>query len=124
MLVERVEGFCSEAEWARAYNEINEFEVELTDAGAIVVKFWLAISRQEQLARFKEREETPYKQFKITDEDWRNRLKWDQYAEAAGDMVDRTSTSFAPWHLVAAEDKRFARVEVLRRLVERLEEAL
>ncbi|WP_186387876.1 MULTISPECIES: polyphosphate:AMP phosphotransferase [unclassified Stappia] len=124
VLVERVEGFCSEAAWSRAYNEINEFEAELADAGAIVVKFWLAISRQEQLARFKEREEVPYKQFKLTDDDWRNRLKWDHYAEAAGDMVDRTSTRLAPWHLVAAEDKRFARVEMLRQLVGRLEQAL
>ncbi len=124
VLVERVEGFCAEEAWARAYNEINEFEAELHDAGTLVVKFWLAISKQEQLARFKERQDTPYKQFKITDDDWRNRLKWEDYAQAAGDMIDRTSTSFAPWHLVSAEDKRFARVEVLRTLVGRLKEAL
>lgn len=124
VLVERVEGFCSQADWMRAYNEINEFEAELQDAGTLVVKFWLAISKQEQLARFKERQETPYKQFKITDDDWRNRLKWDAYAQAAGDMIDRTSTSYAPWHLVPAEDKRFARVEVLRTLVGRLKEVL
>ncbi len=124
VLVERVEGFCSQDDWMRAYNEINEFEAEMHDAGTLVVKFWLAISKQEQLARFKERQETPYKQFKITDDDWRNRLKWDDYARAAGDMIDRTSTSYAPWHLVPAEDKRFARVEVLRTLVERLKAAL
>lgn len=124
VLVERVEGFCSQDDWMRAYNEINEFEAEMHDAGTLVVKFWLAISKQEQLARFKERQETPYKQFKITDDDWRNRLKWDDYAKAAGDMIDRTSTSYAPWHLVPAEDKRFARVEVLRTLVGRLKDAL
>jgi polyphosphate:AMP phosphotransferase len=124
VLVERVEGFCSEADWARAYNEINRFEEELADAGALVVKFWLAISKEEQLARFKARQETPYKQFKITDDDWRNRLKWDAYALAAGDMIDRTSTTGAPWHLVSAEDKRHARVTVLKTLCKRLKAAL
>ena len=124
MLVERVEGFCSEADWARAYNEINQFEAEMARAGALVVKFWLAISKEEQLARFKARQETPYKQFKITDDDWRNRLKWDAYAQAAGDMIDRTSTTEAPWHLVSAEDKRHARVTVLKTLCKRLKAAL
>lgn len=124
VLVERVEGFCTEADWMRAYNEINEFEAELAAADTLVVKFWLAISKQEQLARFKAREETPYKQFKITDDDWRNRLKWDAYAEAAGDMIDRTSTPDAPWALIAAEDKRHARVAVVRHLVERLKDTL
>ncbi|SDU44081.1 polyphosphate:AMP phosphotransferase [Stappia sp. ES.058] len=124
VLVERVEGFCSEADWARAYNEINEFEAEMGSSGGLVVKFWLAISKEEQLARFKAREETPYKQFKITDDDWRNRLKWDAYAMAAGDMIDRTSTAGAPWHLVSAEDKRHARVTVLKTLCKRLKAAL
>lgn len=124
LLVERVEGFCSEADWMRAYNEINAFEQELSDAGIVVAKFWLAISENEQLARFKAREETAYKQFKITDEDWRNRLKWDAYAAAAGDMIDRTSTTAAPWRLVAAEDKYFARIDVLKTLCKRLKKAL
>ncbi|MBA5778860.1 polyphosphate:AMP phosphotransferase [Stappia sp. F7233] len=124
VLVERVEGFCSEADWMRAYNEINAFEQELTDAGIVVAKFWLAISEDEQLARFKAREETAYKQYKITDEDWRNRLKWDAYAEAAGDMVDRTSTSAAPWRLVASQDKLFARIDVLKTICKRLKAAL
>ncbi|WP_029058219.1 polyphosphate:AMP phosphotransferase [Stappia stellulata] len=124
VLVERVEGFCSEADWARAYNEINAFEADLQEAGTLVVKFWLAISKEEQLARFEARQETPYKRFKITDEDWRNRLKWDAYATAAGDMIDRTSTAGAPWHLVSAEDKRHARVTVLKTLCKRLKAAL
>ena len=124
VLVERVENFCSEADWLRAYNEINAFEAELAEAGIVVVKFWLATSAEEQLRRFKEREETSYKQYKITDEDWRNRLKWDHYAAAAGDMVDRTSTEYAPWTLVAAENKYHARVMVLKTLCERLKAAL
>jgi len=124
VLVERVEGFCSEADWLRAYNEINEFEAELREADTLVVKFWLATSKEEQLARFKAREETPYKQFKITDEDWRNRLKWDDYAMAAGDMIDRTSTHYAPWELISAEDKRHARVQVLKRMCKRLKAVL
>jgi polyphosphate kinase 2 (PPK2 family) len=124
VLVERVEGFCSKADWLRAYNEINAFEAELAEAGIVVVKFWLAISSEEQLRRFKERKETSYKQYKITDEDWRNRLKWDQYAAAAGDMVDRTSTEYAPWTLVAAENKYHPRVMVLQTLYDRLKAAL
>ena len=124
VLVERVEGFAGHDDWLRAYNEINEFEQELTDFGYIVCKFWLAISEDEQLRRFKAREDTAYKQHKITDEDWRNRLKWDQYAIAAGDMVDRTSTHYAPWTLVSSENKRHARVEVLKTICERLEEKL
>jgi len=124
VLVERVEGFCSEADWLRAYNEINDFEAQLDAAGTLVVKFWLATTSEEQLRRFKERQDTPYKRYKITDEDWRNRGKWDAYAQAVGDMVDRTSTAYAPWTLVAAEDKNFARVRVLRTLCERIEAAL
>ena len=93
VLVERVEGFCSEADWLRAYNEINAFEAELAEAGIVVFKFWLATSAEEQLRRLKEREETSYKQYKITDEDWRNRLNGIEYAAAAGDMVDRTASA-------------------------------
>ncbi|MCB1907123.1 MAG: polyphosphate:AMP phosphotransferase [Rhodocyclaceae bacterium] len=124
VLVERIEGFCSEADWTRAYAEINEFEAQLVDNGAVVIKFWLAISKDEQLRRFKEREEVEFKRFKITEEDWRNREKWDAYSEAVCDMVDRTSTDIAPWTLVEANDKRFARVKVLRTICERLEAAL
>ncbi|MBK9521512.1 MAG: polyphosphate:AMP phosphotransferase [Rhodocyclaceae bacterium] len=124
VLVERVEGFCSEADWLRAYSEINDFEHDLTDSGAIVVKFWLQISADEQLRRFKERQKIEVKQFKITDEDWRNREKWDDYHRAVCDMVDRTSTGEAPWTLVEANNKDFARVKVLRTVCQRLSAAL
>ena len=122
VLVERVENFCPEADWRRAYGEINDFEAEMSDAGAIVVKFWLAIDKDEQETRFKAREETGYKRYKITDEDWRNREKWDDYAAAVCDMVDHTSTSAARWTLVEANDKYHARVKVLKTICERLEE--
>ncbi len=124
VLVERVEGFCSEADWQRAYAEINDFEHELREAGAVVVKFWLQTSRDEQLKRFKEREKIEFKRFKITEEDWRNRDKWDAYQAAVCDMVERTSTGSAPWTLVEANDKNFARVKILRTVCERLEAAL
>lgn len=124
VLVERVEGFCSEADWLRAYAEINDFEHQMVEAGAVVVKFWLQISAEEQLKRFKEREATEFKRFKITAEDWRNREKWDAYAGAICDMVDRTSTGLAPWTLVEANDKNYARVKVLKTICERLEAAL
>ena len=124
VLVERVEGYAGHDDWLRAYNEINEFERELASFGYLVFKFWLAISEDEQLRRFKAREEIAYKQHKITDEDWRNRLKWDQYAIAAGDMIDRTSTHYAPWTLVSSEDKRHARIKVLTTICDRLEDAL
>jgi polyphosphate kinase 2 (PPK2 family) len=124
VLVERVEGFCSEADWLRAYAEINDFEHQLAGAGVIVVKFWLQISAEEQLRRFKEREATDFKRYKITEEDWRNREKWDAYDAAVCDMVDRTSTGLAPWTLVEANDKNFARVKVLQTVCERLEMAL
>jgi polyphosphate kinase 2 (PPK2 family) len=124
VLVERVEGYASEPEWLRAYGEINEFEEELARDGIVVVKFWLATSKEEQLRRFQEREKIPFKQFKITADDWRNREKWDAYAQAVSDMVDRTSTPFAPWTLVEAEDKHWARVKVLRTICDRLERAL
>ncbi len=124
VLVERVEGFASEAEWLRAYGEINEFEEELADSGVVVVKFWLAIGKDEQLRRFEARAASPLKQFKITDEDWRNREKWDAYSQAVNDMVDRTSTPRAPWVLVPSEDKGWARVKVLKTLCQRLEAVL
>lgn len=124
VLVERVEGFCSEADWLRGYSEINDFEHEIMDAGVIVVKFWLQISQEEQLRRFKEREQIEFKRFKITDEDWRNREKWDKYQQAICDMVERTSTGEAPWTLVEANDKNYARVKILRTLCQRLESAL
>lgn len=124
VLVERVEGFCNEADWMRAYSEINEFEEQLDERGVIVVKFWLQVSKEEQLRRFKEREATGFKRYKITDEDWRNREKWPRYMEAVTDMIDRTSTEIAPWTLVEAEDKRYARIKVLKTIVERIENIL
>ena len=124
VLVERVEGFCAETDWLRAYTEINDFEHDLADAGVIVAKFWLQISQEEQLKRFKEREKIEFKRFKITEEDWRNREKWDAYQQAICDMVDRTSTGTAPWTLVEANDKGYARVKILRTICERLEAEL
>jgi polyphosphate:AMP phosphotransferase len=124
VLVERVEGFCGESDWMRGYHEINDFEEQLTQAGAIVVKFWLAITAREQLKRFRAREKTSYKRYKITDEDWRNRKKWPAYERAVGDMIDRTSTDHSPWHVVASDDKLFSRIEVLERLCDRLDRAL
>jgi polyphosphate:AMP phosphotransferase len=123
-LVERVEGLCSVTDWMRAYDEINQFEEQLTTAGAVVVKFWLQISPSEQLRRFREREKTPFKRFKITADDWRNRTKSKDYAAAVGDVVDRTSTEIAPWTLVEAEDKNYARIKILKDIVKRLEAAL
>jgi AMP-polyphosphate phosphotransferase len=124
VLVERVEKFCSQADWMRGYEEINAFEDQLAESGAIVVKFWMAITPQEQLRRFEERKATPHKNFKITEEDWRNRKKWPLYEGAVADMLDRTSTDVAPWDVVASDDKLFSRVEVLRHLCERIEAAL
>lgn len=124
VLVERVEGFCSVLDWMRAYGEINDFEERLSDFGIVVAKFWLSISKDEQLQRFQEREKTAFKRFKITEEDWRNREKWDQYVDAVCDMVDRTSNEDAPWTLVEANDKYHARVKVLKTLCERIEAAL
>jgi len=124
VLVERVEGFCSEDDWIRAYNEINDFEDQLVRNDTILVKFWLHISKDEQLVRFREREKTGFKRFKITEEDWRNRNKWDAYERAVCNMVDRTSTEIAPWTLVEANDKSFARVKVLKTLCEKIGEAL
>lgn len=124
VLVERVEGFCSVADWMRAYSEINDFESQLNRHKIIVVKFWLAISEEEQLRRFKEREKIGFKRFKITEEDWRNRKKWKEYEHAVCDMVDHTSTDIAPWTLVEANDKNFARIKILKTLSQRIEAAL
>lgn len=124
VLVERIEDFCDEAAWMRAYGEINDFEDALIRHGTMVVKFWLAISKDEQLKRFNEREKVPFKRFKITDEDWRNRKKWDRYERAVCDMVDRTSTAAAPWTLVEADNKLFARIKVLQTICDTLEHGL
>ena len=124
VLVERIEGFCTEAEWKRAYREINEFERQLVDFGMIMVKFWLHISSEEQLRRFEEREQILYKQWKLTDEDWRNRDKHPQYEAAVEDMLLKTSTVTAPWTVVEANDKWYARVKALRTLVETLSREL
>jgi len=124
VLVERVEGFAAEDEWKRAYAEINEFEEQLTDGGIVLLKFWVHITQDEQLARFKAREETPHKRWKLTDEDWRNREKWDDYEMAVNDIVEHTSTKHAPWVLVEGNDKRFSRIKVLKTYCARLENAL
>jgi len=124
VLVERVEGFASPAEWRRSYREITHFERQLTEHGVVVTKFWLHLSQEEQLRRFEERQQTPWKLHKITDEDWRNRDKWDAYAQAVGDMVTRTTSAEAPWVIVPGDDKRFARVQVVKTLTTRLEDAL
>ena len=124
VLVERVEGFAPVADWSRSYQEINEFEEQLSDHGILVNKFWIHISQEEQLRRFKERQKIAYKQYKITDEDWRNRKQWEPYKLAVNDMVARCSTEFAPWTLVAGNDKKFARIQILKTIVNRLEQAL
>ena len=124
VLVERVEGFATPEEWQRAYAEINAFEEQLTEFGTIVLKFWLALSPEEQLRRFREREETPYKQYKLTEEDWRNRDRWDSYEAAACDMIEKTSTEAAPWTLVEANNKEWARVKVLSTVTRHLGKAL
>jgi polyphosphate kinase 2 (PPK2 family) len=121
VLVERVEGFALENEWQRAYGEINAFEEQLTDFGVIVHKFWLAISPEEQLERFRDRQQTPYKQYKIGPDDWRNRARWDSYIAAACEMIEKTGAKSAPWTLIEANDKKFARLKVLRTIVKRLE---
>jgi len=124
VLVERVEGFCSEEAWRRAYNEINDFEEQLTRHGIVLCKFWLHITSEEQLARFKARGEIDYKKWKLTDEDWRNRSKWGEYEQAVNEMVERTSTRSAPWTLVEANSKSFARVKVMHTVADALEKAL
>ncbi|MEO8359626.1 MAG: polyphosphate:AMP phosphotransferase [Vicinamibacteria bacterium] len=124
VLVERVEGFAREDEWRRAFQEINEFEDQLVDHGMMVTKFWVHISKDEQLRRFKERQKTEFKQYKITDEDWRNRKQWDAYESAINEMIVRTGTRGAPWVIVAGNDKRYARIQVLETVCRRLEKVL
>jgi len=124
VMVERIEGFATEEEWRRAYQEINEFEHALARFGTVVAKFWIHISPDEQLRRFQERQSIPHKQWKITDEDWRNRDKWEKYYMAVGEMIQRTSTSYARWHIVEGDCKLWARVRALRTLVEAVESAL
>ena len=120
VMVERIEGFCSQAEWRRAYREINQMEQNLTDHGVIVLKFWLQIDKDEQERRFNERMEDPEKQWKITDEDWRNREKWDEYVKAVDEMILRTSTTYAPWTIVEADSKYYARIKILETVVRAL----
>ena len=123
VMVERLEGFCSENDWQRAYNEINEFEKELDDWGAVIIKFWVQIDKDTQLARFTDRQNTPEKQWKITEEDWRNREKWDLYEGAVDEMLEKTNTSFAPWYVLESNDKKYARIKALEIVIERLEKA-
>lgn len=124
VMVERLEGFCRENDWQRAYNEINEFERELADWGAVIIKFWVQIDKDTQLARFNERQNTPAKQWKITEEDWRNREKWDLYEGAVNEMLQKTNTTYAPWHILESNDKRYARLKALRIVIESIEKAL
>lgn len=121
VMVERLEGFCSENDWQRAYNEINEFEKELSDWGAIIVKFWVQIDKETQLARFTERQNNPKKQWKITDEDWRNREKWDLYEVAIDEMLQKTNTVFSPWYILESNDKKYARIQALKILIAEIE---
>jgi len=124
VLVERLEGFARNDEWRRAYQEINDFEQQLSEDGTIVIKFWLHISKDEQLRRFRERENLAYKQHKINEEDWRNRRKWQNYEVAVGDMLMLTNHLVAPWHLIPANNKRYARLQILRSACKQIEEAL
>ena len=124
VMVERIEGFCTTEEWQRAYKEINDMERDLYDAGAIVLKFWMQIDKDEQERRFKARQENPEKQWKITDEDWRNREKWDQYEAVVNEMLIRTSTPYAPWIVVESNDKYYARIKVLKTVIQAIEERL
>ena len=124
VLVERVEGFCSEAEWRRAYREINEFEAHQAAFGMVLVKFWMHISKEEQLRRFQTRERDPFRSHKLTPEDWRNRARWAVYQQAVEEMLARTSTPVAPWVVVEADDKLYARVKVVSTLAEAVERAI
>jgi polyphosphate:AMP phosphotransferase len=124
VMVERIEGFCSPEAWQRAYREINEFEAHLANFGTVIVKFWLHIDQNEQLQRFKERQKIKWKQWKLTDEDWRNRKKWPQYETAINDMLSKCSTTYAPWTIIEANDKYFARVKALRTVVKAIEKRL
>lgn len=124
VLVERVEGFATKKEWSRAFDEINQFEKVLTDGNYIIVKYWLHVSKEEQLQRFLDRENDPYKAWKLTDEDWRNRDKWEKYEEAAEEMFEKTDTKNAPWVLVPGNNKRYARIHVLEETLRLIEEKL
>lgn len=124
VMVERLEGFCSENDWKRAYNEMNEFEKELHDWGAVIIKFWVQIDKDTQLERFTDRQNTPEKRWKITDEDWRNREKWDAYEMAVNEMIQKTSTSYAPWHILESVDKKYARIKALKIVIEELQKVL
>lgn len=124
VLVERVEKFAAKEEWQRAYKEINEFERTLTDDGMVLVKFWLHISKKEQLDRFKKREKDPWKNYKLTDEDWRNREKWDKYIEALEEMFEKTDTECAPWTIIEGNWKWWARIKALKTVVNRIEAAM
>ncbi len=123
VMVERLEGLCSENDWQRAFNEMNEFEKELADWGAVIIKFWVQIDKETQLERFTDRQNTPEKQWKITEEDWRNREKWDLYEEAVDEMLRKTNTTFAPWHVLESNDKKYARIKALQIVVDALEKA-
>lgn len=124
VMVERLEGFCSENDWQRAYNEINEFEKELSDWGAVLLKFWVQIDKEVQLERFTMRQNTPEKQWKITEEDWRNREKWDLYEEAVDEMLQKTNTAFAPWYVLESNDKYYARIKALKTVIAEIEKRL
>ena len=123
VMVERLEGFCSEDDWKRAFNEMNEFERQLTDWGAVVIKFWIHIDQDTQLQRFNDRQNTPEKQWKLTEEDWRNREKWPQYEEAIDEMLQKTSTENAPWYIIESNDKKYARIKTLKIVIKALEKA-
>jgi polyphosphate kinase 2 (PPK2 family) len=124
VLVERVEGFCNEDEWRRAFREINEFEAHQASYGVVICKFWLHITKEEQLRRFKSRETDPYRSYKLTEEDWRNRAKWPEYNQAVEDMIEHTSTPYAPWTAVEANNKEYARVKVVRTIVDAIEKQI
>jgi polyphosphate kinase 2 (PPK2 family) len=124
VLVERVEGFCAPEEWRRAYQEINEFEAQQASFGMVIRKFWLHISRDEQLRRFRDREQDPFRAHKIGPDDWRNRARWDAYVEAVEEMLDRTSKPHAPWTVVEADDKLHARVKVVKTLADAIAQAM
>ena len=124
VLVERVEKFCSENDWKRSYKEINDTEAILDNSGFVIVKFWLQIDKEEQLKRFNERQNTPYKQWKITEEDWRNREKWDIYQNAIDEMIFRTNTSYAPWTIVESNSKYYARIKALKTVIDSIEKKL
>ena len=124
VMVERIEGFCTKKEWQRAFKEINDMEAQFVQSGAIVLKFWMQIDKEEQRKRFEERQKNPEKQWKITEEDWRNRDKWDAYEEAVNEMLIRTSTPEAPWVIVEGNCKYYARIKVLEVVIEAIEKRL